>query len=86
MESIDTSNTAEFEDVIEIDNNNIIIESSPIESPPSDSPTKDTSFNSSTVIALNNIGQFKLEGTPFGSSVVYLDNIYFWLVYVFAVQ
>jgi hypothetical protein len=29
-------------------------------------------------VALNNIGQFKLEGTPFGSSVVYLDNIYFW--------
>ena len=53
MESIDTSNTAEFEDVIEIDNNNIIIESYPIESPPSDSPpsdlpTEDTSFNSSS--------------------------------------
>ena len=51
MESIDTSNTsntAEFEDVIDIDNNNIIIESSPIESPPSDSPTEDTSFNSSS--------------------------------------
>ena len=50
MESIDT---AEFEDVIEIDNNNIIIESYPIESPPSDSPpsdlpTEDTSFNSSS--------------------------------------
>jgi len=29
-------------------------------------------------VALNNIGQFKLEGTPFGSSVVYLDNLYFW--------
>lgn len=29
-------------------------------------------------VALNNIGQFKLEGTPFGSSVVYLDNMYFW--------
>lgn len=29
-------------------------------------------------VALNNIGQLKLEGTPFGSSVVYLDNLYFW--------
>ena len=29
-------------------------------------------------VALNNIGQFKLVGTPFGSSTVYLDNIYFW--------
>ena len=53
MESIDTANTADFEDVIEIDNNNIIIESSPIESspiesPPSNSPTEDTSFNSSS--------------------------------------
>ncbi len=29
-------------------------------------------------IALNNIFQLKLVGTPFGSSTVYLDNIYFW--------
>ncbi len=29
-------------------------------------------------IALNNIGQLKLVGTPAGTSVVYLDNIYFW--------
>ncbi len=29
-------------------------------------------------VALNNVGQLKLEGTPFGSSVVYLDNLYFW--------
>jgi hypothetical protein len=29
-------------------------------------------------IALNNIGQFKFEGTPSGTSLVYLDNIYFW--------
>ena len=34
-----------------------------------------TAYNT---IALNNIGQFKLVGTPFGSSVVYLDNIFFW--------
>ena len=31
-----------------------------------------------TNINLSNIGQFKLVGTPFGSSEVYLDNIYFW--------
>lgn len=29
-------------------------------------------------IVLNNIGQFKFVGTPFGSSTVYLDNIYFY--------
>ena len=29
-------------------------------------------------IALNNIGQLKLVGTPFGTSTVYLDNFYFW--------
>ena len=29
-------------------------------------------------IALNNIGQFKFVGTPFGTSTVYLDNIYFY--------
>jgi hypothetical protein len=29
-------------------------------------------------INLTNIGQFKLEGTPSGTSIVYLDNIYFW--------
>jgi ribosomal protein L28 len=34
-----------------------------------------TAYNT---IALNNIGQFKLVGTPFGSSTVYLDNIYFY--------
>ena len=31
-----------------------------------------------SAIALNNIIQFKLVGTPFGSSTVYLDNIYFY--------
>lgn len=31
-----------------------------------------------TIINLSNIGQFKLVGTPFGTSEVYLDNIYFW--------
>jgi uncharacterized protein YjdB len=31
-----------------------------------------------TGVALSNIGQMKLVGTPAGSSVVYLDNIYFW--------
>ena len=31
-----------------------------------------------TGVALSNIGQMKLVGTPSGSSVVYLDNIYFW--------
>jgi hypothetical protein len=30
------------------------------------------------LIALNNIGQMKLVGTPSGTSTVYLDNIYFW--------
>ncbi len=34
-----------------------------------------TAYNT---IALNNIIQFKLVGTPFGSSIVYLDNIYFY--------
>lgn len=38
-----------------------------------------TAFTSSApVIALNNIGQIKLVGTPFGSSTVWLDNLYFW--------
>ena len=30
-----------------------------------------------TAVALNNISQMKLVGTPFGTSTVYLDNIYF---------
>ncbi len=38
----------------------------------------DIDLSSYTNIALHNIGQFKLVGTPFGSSTVYLDNIYFW--------
>ena len=29
------------------------------------------------LVALNNIGQFKLEATPAGSSEIYLDNLYF---------
>ena len=38
-----------------------------------------TAFTSSApVIALNNIGQIKLVGTPFGTSTVWLDNLYFW--------
>lgn len=31
-----------------------------------------------TNISLNNIGQLKFVGTPFGSGTVYLDNIYFY--------
>lgn len=27
---------------------------------------------------VNNVGQIKLVGTPFGSSKVYMDNLYFW--------
>ena len=38
----------------------------------------DIDLSQYTTIALNNIGQFKLVGTPFGSCTVYLDNIYFW--------
>ncbi len=38
----------------------------------------DIDLSSYTNIALHNIGQFKFVGTPFGSSTVYLDNIYFW--------
>ncbi len=38
----------------------------------------DINLSQYTNIALNNIGQFKLEGTPSGSSIVYLDNIYFY--------
>lgn len=34
-----------------------------------------SSYNS---INLSNIGQLKLVGTPFGSSAVFLDNLYFW--------
>jgi hypothetical protein len=29
------------------------------------------------LVALNNIGQFKLEATPYGTSEIYLDNLYF---------
>lgn len=29
-------------------------------------------------VALNNITQFKLEARPFGTTVVYWDNLYFW--------
>ena len=29
-------------------------------------------------IALNNVSQFKLEARPFGSTVMYWDNLYFW--------
>ena len=29
-------------------------------------------------VSLSNVGQIKLVGTPFGSSDVYLDNLYFW--------
>jgi hypothetical protein len=42
-----------------------------------------TAYNT---IALNNIGQFKLVGTPFGSSIVYLDNIYFWKAPIIPVE
>ncbi len=42
-----------------------------------------TSYNT---IALNNIGQFKLEGTPSGTTIVYLDNIYFWKPAVIPVE
>lgn len=38
----------------------------------------DIPLSNFNTIALNNIGQLKLVGTPFGSSVVYLDNLYFW--------
>jgi Secretion system C-terminal sorting domain len=32
------------------------------------------------LINLTAVGQFKFVGTPFGSSVVYFDNVYFWKV------
>lgn len=38
----------------------------------------DIALTGYTSVALNNVGQFKLVGTPFGSSNVYIDNIYFW--------
>ncbi len=38
----------------------------------------DIALSQYNTIALNNIGQFKLVGTPFGGSIAYLDNIYFW--------
>ncbi len=38
----------------------------------------DIPLSSYDMIALNNIGQFKLVGDPFGNSTVYLDNIYFY--------
>ncbi|MFZ4059419.1 MAG: hypothetical protein ACOYKE_14850, partial [Ferruginibacter sp.] len=38
----------------------------------------DILINQYNTIALNNIAQLKLVGTPFGSSTVYLDNIYFY--------
>ena len=38
----------------------------------------DINLSDYTTIALNNIGQIKLEGTPFGTSKVYMDNMYFW--------
>ena len=38
----------------------------------------DIPLSSFNTIALNNIGQFKFVGTPFGTSKVYLDNIYFY--------
>ena len=44
----------------------------------------DIPLSSYNTIALNNIGQFKLVGTPFGSSLVYLDNIYFYNTPTFA--
>ena len=37
----------------------------------------DIPLSSYSTVALNNIGQLKLVGTPFGTSTVYLDNIYF---------
>ncbi|MBS4043023.1 MAG: T9SS type A sorting domain-containing protein [Chitinophagaceae bacterium] len=38
----------------------------------------DIDLSNYTNIALHNIGQFKFVGIPFGSSTVYIDNIYFW--------
>ena len=38
----------------------------------------DIPLSSYNTIDLANIGQIKSVGTPFGSSTVYLDNIYFW--------
>ena len=37
----------------------------------------DIALTQYNTIALNNIGQIKLVGTPFGTSKVYLDNFYF---------
>gem|GEM_PF-956715 len=31
-----------------------------------------------TNIDMTNVGQFKLQSTPFGNTTVYFDNIYFW--------
>jgi len=38
----------------------------------------DIDLSQYNTIALNNIGQFKFVGTPFGSSTVYWDNLYFY--------
>ena len=38
----------------------------------------DIALSNYTNVNLANVGQIKLVGTPFGSSNVYLDNIYFW--------
>ncbi len=38
----------------------------------------DIALSNYTNVNLGNIGQIKLVGTPFGTSNVYLDNIYFW--------
>ena len=38
----------------------------------------DIALSNYTGVNLSNVGQIKFVGTPFGSSNVYLDNIYFW--------
>ena len=61
-----------------------LINPGPVEQPVVLTPTLsgwnsfDIPLSSYTTIALNNVFQFKFVGTPFGSSTVYFDNVYFY--------
>lgn len=61
-----------------------LINPGPVEQPVVLNPTLsgwnsfDIPLSAYTTIALNNVFQFKFVGTPFGSSTVYFDNVYFY--------
>lgn len=61
-----------------------LISPGPVETPATITPTLsgwksvDVDLSTFTPVVLSNVFQFKIVGTPFGTSTVWLDNIYFY--------